>query len=386
MSEQIRVLTGLSIRGDLSFGSNYAEFPANPEHHTLVVKEGIPYIYTELINGSGFFTWSPIGIKQASYLHTQGVASTTWTVNHGFNTNNFAYFIYNSDHVLVLAGMTIVNSNTCTINLSEAITGTVVLFSLQYSNSVILSVSEELELGTTGNTISLKQSSGALTVNNVPVSLSTHTHAYSAITGKPTIVSTFTNDSGYQTAAEVAASIAAVVGAAPDALNTLKEIADQLASDESAAAALVTTVSGKANLTLSNVGTLDPAVVAQLLGPTGPTGPTGSTGPTGPTGPTGSTGPTGPTGAASTVAGPTGPTGDASTVAGPTGPTGPTGATGATGAIAVGSAGTGFILNNNVVDTSYTIPVGSNATSCGPLTMTGGAVITVSGGSRWVVL
>ena len=175
-----------------------------------------------------------------------------------------------------------------------------------------------------------------------------------------------------------------------------------MASDESAAAALVNTVSGKANLTLSNVGTVDPAVVAQLLGPTGPTGstgptgaastvagptgPTGSTGPTGPTGPTGSTGPTGPTGAASTVAGPTGPTGDASTVAGPTGPTGPTGATGATGAIAVGSAGTGFILNNNVVDTSYTIPVGSNATSCGPLTMTGGAVITVSGGSRWVVL
>ena len=357
MSEQIRVLTGLSIRGDLSFGSNYAEFPANPEHHTLVVKEGIPYIYTELINGSGFFTWAPIGIKQASYLHTQGVASTTWTVNHNFNTNNFAYFIYNSDHVLVLAGMTIVDSNTCTINLTEAITGTVVLFSLQYLNSVALSVSEELALGTT-TTISLKESSGALTVNNVPVSLSTHTHAYSAITGKPTTVSTFTNDSGYQTAAEVTASIAAVVGAAPDALNTLKEIADQLASDESAAAALVTTVSGKANLTLSNVGTLDPAVVAQLLGPTGPTGSTG------------------PTGAASTVAGPTGPTG----------PTGSTGPTGATGAIAVGSAGTGFILNNNVVDTSYTIPVGSNATSCGPLTMINGAIITVSSGSRWVVL
>jgi hypothetical protein len=62
------------------------------------------------------------------------------------------------------------------------------------------------------------------------------------------------------------------------------------------------------------------------------------------------------------------------------------GADGAPGIAAVGSAGTGFILNNNVIDTSYTIPVGSNATSCGPLTMTGGAVITVSGGSRWVVL
>ena len=96
MSEQIRVLTGLSIRGDLSFGSNYAEFPADPEHHTLVVKEGIPYIYTELINGSGFFTWAPIGIKQASYLHTQGVASTTWTVNHNLEYDYPSVTIWDS--------------------------------------------------------------------------------------------------------------------------------------------------------------------------------------------------------------------------------------------------------------------------------------------------
>jgi len=89
--------------------------------------------------------------------------------------------------------------------------------------------------------------------------------SYTDLSNKPTIptvptaVSSFTNDSGYQTAANVTSAIQAVVGAAPAALDTLAEIATQLASDESAAAALVTTVSGKANTatTLSGYGITD---------------------------------------------------------------------------------------------------------------------------------
>lgn len=61
----------------------------------------------------------------------------------------------------------------------------------------------------------------------------------------PTLVSAFTNDSGYQTSAQVTSAIQAVVGAAPAALDTLEEIATQLAADESAAAALTTVVSSK---------------------------------------------------------------------------------------------------------------------------------------------
>src|ERR1019366_6103158 len=77
--------------------------------------------------------------------------------------------------------------------------------------------------------------------------------AYADLSGKPTIptvptaVSAFTNDSGYQTAANVTTAITSVVGAAPGALDTLAKIDAQLASDESAAAALVTTVTAKAD-------------------------------------------------------------------------------------------------------------------------------------------
>ena len=64
----------------------------------------------------------------------------------------------------------------------------------------------------------------------------------------PTVVSAFTNDATYQTAAQVSSAIQAVVGAAPSALSTLAAIDAALASDESAAAALTTLVSTKATL------------------------------------------------------------------------------------------------------------------------------------------
>ena len=105
---------------------------------------------------------------------------------------------------------------------------------------------------------------------------------YASLTGKPTIptaVSALTNDSGYQTSAQVTSAIQAVVGAAPAALDTLAEIAAQLASDESAVAALTTVVSGKANTSslatvatsgsyndLSNKPTLFSGAYADLTG------------------------------------------------------------------------------------------------------------------------
>jgi len=89
--------------------------------------------------------------------------------------------------------------------------------------------------------------------------------SYADLSNKPTIptvptaVSAFTNDSGYQTAANVNSAIQAVVGAAPAALDTLAEIATQLANDESAVSALISTVSGKADIatTLSGYGITD---------------------------------------------------------------------------------------------------------------------------------
>jgi hypothetical protein len=60
------------------------------------------------------------------------------------------------------------------------------------------------------------------------------------------------------------------------------------------------------------------------------------------------------------------------------------------GSIGGGATGGGsdavFNLNDKTVSASYTIPSTKNANSVGPLTISGGVVITISSGSRWVVL
>lgn len=68
----------------------------------------------------------------------------------------------------------------------------------------------------------------------------------------PTKVSELTNDSKYQTEAQVNATIQKVVGAAPEALDTLEEIADKLADNDDVVAGLVTTIAGKADATALN--------------------------------------------------------------------------------------------------------------------------------------
>lgn len=45
-----------------------------------------------------------------------------------------------------------------------------------------------------------------------------------------------------------------------------------------------------------------------------------------------------------------------------------------------------FIENIQTVETSYTIPIGKNALSTGPITIEDGATVTVQAGSRWIIL
>jgi len=50
-----------------------------------------------------------------------------------------------------------------------------------------------------------------------------------------------------------------------------------------------------------------------------------------------------------------------------------------------GAAGV-FVENETVVTTNYTMPVGKNAESVGPITINPGVTVTIPNGQRWVVL
>ena len=57
-----------------------------------------------------------------------------------------------------------------------------------------------------------------------------------------------------------------------------------------------------------------------------------------------------------------------------------------TGTGAVINATNGIIINNQTISASYTIPAGSNAMSAGPVTAASGVTVTVSAGSRYIVI
>jgi hypothetical protein len=67
-----------------------------------------------------------------------------------------------------------------------------------------------------------------------------------------------------------------------------------------------------------------------------------------------------------------------------------TGIAGSWGTIGGGATGAGgdqvFYENSKTVTTSYTLSTNKNAMSTGPITISGGAVVTVPSGQRWVVL
>lgn len=68
----------------------------------------------------------------------------------------------------------------------------------------------------------------------------------------PTKVSELTNDSKYQTETQVNTAIQKVVGTAPEALDTLGEIADKLSDNDDVVAGLVNTLSTKADKSALN--------------------------------------------------------------------------------------------------------------------------------------
>jgi hypothetical protein len=225
----IRVLGDVELAGALSFSQNYSDFPSNPAPRTIIVKAGVPYMYTELVDGSGFFTWQPIGIKQASYLHAQGVASTVWTITHNFNSQNFAYFVYDADHNLMLANIEMVDDNTCKIKLASAMTGTAVLFSLQYLNSTTLAASSQLDLG--GST--LTTTDGVLKVSGNPVAFKAYVDAQdSALSTRIDNIASNVNPSAIDSISELLTAFQSADGNLSSALTSLSSSTSTAVSNE----------------------------------------------------------------------------------------------------------------------------------------------------------
>lgn len=87
----INSYAGLNLFGSLRFGKQEAEFPANPKVGQTCFKGGILFIYADL---NGFKTWYPLNKPQSSYVHSQGLPSLQWTINHGLATTDIIVAVY----------------------------------------------------------------------------------------------------------------------------------------------------------------------------------------------------------------------------------------------------------------------------------------------------
>lgn len=135
MGREIQSFTSVDLQNAGIIYGEMGEFPATPKDGMTVMKEGVLYHYTTL---RGAQTWYPLNSKYSSYVHTQGLASQSWTINHDFDTENVMFMIYDTQGNLVWAEHEFTSSNTLTLTFTEAIAGKCVVFAMteMYTNTV----------------------------------------------------------------------------------------------------------------------------------------------------------------------------------------------------------------------------------------------------------
>jgi hypothetical protein len=194
MSNLVDFLGDIGLQGALKFLKNEESFPASPSLGTLVLKEDGLFGYIKV---GDLETWYPFSTKTRSYIHTQGAASTTWTVNHQLGASDVWYQVYGSNGNPLFASRTIVNNNTFTINLVEAATGTVVVVgpdSVQVpvvnAQSITVGNADEVVIDNSGVRINGEYALTAGSFSDVATSGS-----YNDLTNKPSFATVATSGS-----------------------------------------------------------------------------------------------------------------------------------------------------------------------------------------------
>ena len=236
---ETRILADLALFGALVMESNQAGFPENPKIGTFIIKDQCLFGYLKI---GDLETWYPFASKTNSYIHTQGLASTTWVVNHMLGTNNVWYQVRDSQGQIVGVGKSDIDQDKFALNFTEAITGTVVVVAPDSLNVPTIKAS------------SITIAEGAVEVNSGGVFVNgsrvlTNANIADDIAAA---VAPKANQATTYTKTETDARIQAIVGAAPGALDTLEEISAQLANDQNAVAALTASVTSGDASTLNS--------------------------------------------------------------------------------------------------------------------------------------
>ena len=121
---ETRVHANLKVAGNVILASHLTAFPENPEVGTMVIKDQSLYAYIKI---GGLTTWYPLSSRTRSYIHTQGLPSTTWTVTHNLGSTDIWSQVKDSTNTITNPKITAVDVNTVSVQFTSAETGTVLI-------------------------------------------------------------------------------------------------------------------------------------------------------------------------------------------------------------------------------------------------------------------
>lgn len=121
---ETRFYNDLSLQGSLIMAKNETEFPLNPAIGTMIIKDQCLYAYIVI---GGMETWYPFSTRTNSFIYTQGVPSSSWTIVHNLGSTDVWYQVRDSNDALVIVGSTIIDANTIRLDFTQAIAGTAVV-------------------------------------------------------------------------------------------------------------------------------------------------------------------------------------------------------------------------------------------------------------------
>jgi hypothetical protein len=198
----IQILQDVSLGGSLNFLDAKAEFPANPSIGTMILKGNAIYAYIVV---GGLETWYPFANRTNSYVHTQGLASTVWTVTHNLHSTDIWMQVKDSSGKIVTTASTIVDENTVLITFTTGITGTVVIVAADSIDvpevkASLITVGANVEINSTGVLINGEY---ALTSANIDQQIADAVSAEATI--RAAADTTLTNNLTAETSARIAA-------------------------------------------------------------------------------------------------------------------------------------------------------------------------------------
>jgi hypothetical protein len=157
---QVTIFSNMRVAGALILDKDSAGFPENAQLGTLLLKGGCLYGYMTI---GGLKTWYPFSSKTASYVHSQGLESMEWTINHDLASTQIWHQIQdNEGNIISPMGVEIVSPHQVKLKFAEAIVGTVLLVApstmdIPEMKTQLITVGSDVRITDSGMTIAGKQ-------------------------------------------------------------------------------------------------------------------------------------------------------------------------------------------------------------------------------------